>query len=80
MTTPTRSLSALGALTLAAAALTAFAAPAAHAAGTTYYVSASAGSDANSGTSPDAPWKSLAQVGKQAFQPGDTIAFRSGDT
>ncbi|OKJ15639.1 hypothetical protein [Kitasatospora sp. CB01950] len=79
MTTPTRSLSALGALTLAAAALTAFAAPAAHAAGTTYYVSASAGSDANSGTSPDAPWKSLAQVGKQTFRPGDTIAFRSGD-
>ncbi|MFF2624222.1 right-handed parallel beta-helix repeat-containing protein [Kitasatospora griseola] len=75
-----RGLSGLGALTLAATALTTFAAPAAHAAGTAYYVSASAGSDTNSGTSPDAPWKSLAQVGRQTFQPGDTVAFRSGDT
>ncbi|GGQ91192.1 right-handed parallel beta-helix repeat-containing protein [Kitasatospora griseola] len=75
-----RGLSGLGALTLAAAALTTFAAPTAHAAGTAYYVSASAGSDTNSGTSPDAPWKSLAQVGRQTFQPGDTVAFRAGDT
>ncbi|WP_404870761.1 family 20 glycosylhydrolase [Kitasatospora griseola] len=33
-------------------------------------MSASAGSDTNGGTSPDAPWKSLAQVGRQTFQPG----------
>ena len=53
----------------------------AHAAtGTTYYVDAATGSDSNSGTSPSAPWQSLAKVDATAFQPGDTVAFQGGET
>ncbi|MGO4805122.1 hypothetical protein AB4089_08350 [Arthrobacter sp. 2MCAF15] len=51
----------------------------AHAAGATYFVSAS-GSDTNSGTSSAAPWKSLAKVNSTVLQPGDTVSFRRGDT
>src|SRR5579863_76439 len=46
---------------------------------TTYYVSSSAGSDANSGTSSSAPWKTLAKVNGQALQPGDSVLLRRGD-
>ncbi|TDC82651.1 hypothetical protein E1193_11205 [Micromonospora sp. KC606] len=50
----------------------------AHAAGTTYYVSA-AGNDTNAGTSSGAAWRSLDKVNSTAFQPGDTILLRAGD-
>lgn len=52
----------------------------AHALPTTYYVSFSSGSDANSGTSPSEPWKTLSKVSAQTFSPGDTILLKSGDT
>ncbi|RPE36162.1 discoidin domain-containing protein [Kitasatospora cineracea] len=52
----------------------------AHAAATTYYVDAAAGSDSNAGTSSAAPWQSLAKVNATAFQPGDTVAFKAGAT
>jgi hypothetical protein len=46
---------------------------------TTYYVSSSAGSDANSGTSSSAPWQTIGHVNGQSFQPGDSILFKRGD-
>ncbi|GAB3168298.1 hypothetical protein GCM10027059_30690 [Myceligenerans halotolerans] len=55
------------------------AAPALAATGTTYYVSAT-GSDTNTGTSSDQPWRSLSKVNSTTFQPGDEILLRSGDT
>ncbi|MCX5216011.1 right-handed parallel beta-helix repeat-containing protein [Kitasatospora sp. NBC_00240] len=48
--------------------------------GTTYYVSASGGSDQNAGTSSGSPWQSLAKVNATTFQPGDTILFKAGDS
>ncbi|HKS01491.1 MAG TPA: hypothetical protein VJS86_07425 [Arthrobacter sp.] len=45
---------------------------------THYYVS-EAGSDTNSGTSPDSPWQSLQKVNDTAFSAGDSISFRKGD-
>lgn len=49
-----------------------------HAAGTTYYVDSGAGSDTNSGTSQDSPWKSLARVNAVVFGPGDRILLKAG--
>jgi hypothetical protein len=49
------------------------------ASGTTYYVSSSAGSDANSGTSASTPWQTIAHVNGQTFSPGDSILFKRGD-
>ena len=49
---------------------------AAHA--TEYYV-AQNGSDANAGTSPEAPWQTLERVNAGPFAPGDRILFRRGD-
>ncbi|MFD0715795.1 hypothetical protein [Paenibacillus sp. GCM10027626] len=46
----------------------------------TYYVSDSAGSDSNSGTSVSAPWKTLAKVSGMTFSTGDQILLKSGDT
>jgi hypothetical protein len=46
---------------------------------TTYYVSSSAGSDANAGTSSSAPWQTIGHVNGQIFQPGDSILFKRGD-
>ncbi len=43
-----------------------------------FYVAAD-GNDANSGRSPDAPWKTIARVNQATFQPGDAILLRSGD-
>jgi hypothetical protein len=43
-----------------------------------YYVDSSIGADSNSGTSPSAPWKSLAKVNATEFQPGDHVRFHSG--
>ncbi len=53
------------------------AATAAHA--TTYFVSNS-GNDSNYGTSPSAPWQTLAYVGSKTFAPGDTILLKGGET
>jgi hypothetical protein len=46
---------------------------------TTYYVSSSAGSDANSGISASSSWQTIAHVNGQTFQPGDSILFKRGD-
>ena len=46
--------------------------------GTTYYVDANNGNDANSGTSPEQAWKSLTKVTATTFQPGDEILLKSG--
>lgn len=50
--------------------------------GTTYYVdnTSGVGSDSNSGKSPDTPWATLGKVNGTAFQPGDQILFKSGDS
>ncbi len=45
----------------------------------TYYVSASAGSDANSGSSTATAWKTLGKVNTSTFAPGDTIYLKRGD-
>ena len=47
-------------------------------ANTAHYVDAVDGNDANSGTSPSSPWKSLAKVNATTFGPGDRILFRAG--
>jgi hypothetical protein len=49
------------------------------AAATTYYVSSSAGNDANNGTSSSTPWQTVAQVNGQTFLPGDSVLFKRGD-
>lgn len=48
------------------------------AAGTTYYVDSVNGSDANSGTSTSAAWKTLGKVNATVFNPGDTLLFKAG--
>jgi hypothetical protein len=45
-----------------------------------YYVDATAGSDVNSGTSPGQAWRTLGRVESATLQPGDTVAFKRGDT
>jgi len=52
----------------------------AYAAGTTYYVSHSGGSDSNSGTSPSSPWKTLTKLSSVTFAAGDIILLKAGDT
>ncbi len=46
---------------------------------TTYYVSSSAGSDSNNGTSSSTPWQTIAHVNGQMFSPGDSVLFKRGD-
>lgn len=47
---------------------------------TTYYVSNS-GNDANSGTSPSSPWRTINKVNSfKRFSPGDNILFNRGNT
>ena len=48
---------------------------------TDYYVSSS-GNDANNGLSESTPWKTISKVNSSfsAFQPGDRILFKRGDT
>ena len=48
-------------------------------AGNTYFVSAS-GNDSADGLSIKTAWKSLDKVGSVAFQPGDKVLFKGGDT
>ena len=45
---------------------------------TTYYVDSESGDDSNTGTSQDAPWKSLSKVNAQVFNPGDQIYLKRG--
>ncbi|MCY1723243.1 right-handed parallel beta-helix repeat-containing protein [Prolixibacteraceae bacterium Z1-6] len=45
---------------------------------TVYYVSVS-GNDANTGTSENQPWQTLAKVSGTNFSPGDQILFKRGD-
>lgn len=44
---------------------------------TIYYVDSAHGSDANPGTSPAAPWKSLAKINQTEFKPGDHILLHA---
>src|ERR1700730_14835390 len=44
----------------------------------TYYVDSTSSSDAQSGTSPEKAWKTLAKLNATTFSPGDRILFRSG--
>ncbi|MEJ5309852.1 MAG: right-handed parallel beta-helix repeat-containing protein [Anaerolineae bacterium] len=50
------------------------------AAGTTYYVSSSGGSDSNNGLSESTPFKTIAKVNSLNLQPGDRVLFKCGDT
>ena len=45
-----------------------------------FYIDSVNGSDNNSGTRPDKPWKSLARVNNATFTPGDKILFKAGTT
>lgn len=45
----------------------------------TYYVDASMGDDANSGTSPDQAWKTLEKVNSIQFKPGSSILLKKGE-
>ncbi len=46
----------------------------------TYYVSATSGNDANTGTSMSSPWKSFTKVNQDIFNAGDTILLKRGET
>ena len=46
--------------------------------GTTYYVDSAGGNDRNAGTSPGRAWKSVEQVNRATFGPGDHIFFKAG--
>ena len=48
--------------------------------GTTYYVDAENGSDANSGTSPDQAWQTLEKVNSHVFYGDDQLLFKAGNT
>ena len=43
----------------------------------TYFVSSSAGNDALNGTAASSPWKTLAKVNSNVFQPGDTVTLQT---
>jgi hypothetical protein len=45
--------------------------------GRSFYVDPS-GSDSNSGTSPNSPWRTVARVNALSFAPGDTVYFKRG--
>jgi len=47
--------------------------------GVTYYVDATGGDDANSGTSPESAWKTIFKVSNYHFNPGDSILFKRGE-
>lgn len=54
--------------------------PTAGSGGTVYYVDATSGNNANSGTSTGSAWQSLAKVNSFNFVAGDVIAFKRGQT
>jgi len=43
-----------------------------------HYVDSTAGDDGNPGTSPEAPWRTLARASRQTFGPGDRILLKRG--
>ncbi len=43
-----------------------------------YYLDSIAGDDANTGTSPELAWQSLAKVNATVFEPGDTLHLKRG--
>lgn len=45
---------------------------------TTYYIDSAAGSNANSGISPDAPWKDFTNVNGRTLGPGERLLIRRG--
>jgi hypothetical protein len=45
---------------------------------TNYYIDAANGNDGNDGTSTGTAWRSIGKVNSFAFQPGDSILFKSG--
>ena len=45
-----------------------------------YYVDSVAGSDSNSGTSINSPWKSLSAITSRKFNPGNIISFKRGSS
>ena len=45
---------------------------------TNYYINSKTGSDTNTGNSKEQAWKSLANLGKNKFGPGDSILFARG--
>lgn len=47
--------------------------------GVTYYVDATDGDDADSGTSPESAWKTIFEVNNHHFNPGDSILFKRGE-
>jgi len=47
---------------------------------TDYYISSVAGSDANSGLSPDSPWQSIARANHSLFLPGDRVLLHAGES
>lgn len=74
-----RRLAGVAAIAVAAATLVAVPS-AAWAVNTTYYVDATAGSDAAAGTSPGTAWQTLAKVNATTFGAGDQILFKGGQT
>jgi len=44
-----------------------------------YYIDATGGSDANSGLTPSAAWKTIDKVNASTFAPGDSILFKRGE-
>jgi hypothetical protein len=48
--------------------------------GRSFFVDGVAGSDANAGTSPDSPWRSLDKVNRTVFSPGDVVSFKRGSS
>ena len=44
----------------------------------TYFIDATAGSDANNGATPATAWQTLAKVTATTFQPGNAICFKAG--
>lgn len=47
--------------------------------GTTYYVDASHGSDANDAMTPSSPWKTIGKVNESHLAPGDSVLFKRGE-
>jgi len=48
--------------------------------GTNYYINSRVGRDTNSGLSKDDPWKSLKNLNKNIYLPGDSILFAKGSS
>lgn len=46
----------------------------------TFYVSSTDGDDSNDGLSASTPWKTVSKATTMAYNPGDTILFKKGDT